>query len=167
MARSKGTKPVVQANGSEAQLAVPVSYVGSDPYAIDASNRMLLPSDWREPGSPSQFFVTLVSSGDFLVIRPPEAFHAYLNKVRESTADKAALAQAERDLSDRVRRVSLDRFGRLPLPSDLLSRAGIQGQGQLVGRFSFFEIWPIARYQGTEPDRKSAAEAVLKQHENA
>ena len=167
MARAKDTAAVVQPNRGEAPLAFPVCYVGSAPYAIDASNRMMLPSDWREPGSPNQFFIMVVASGDFLVARPPEAFHAYLNRVRESTADKAALAQAERDLADRVRRVSLDRFGRLPIPADLLARAGIQGKGQLQGRFSFFEIWACDRFQQAEAERKRAAVEVLKPHENA
>lgn len=118
-------------------------YSGRSQHAVDDSNRIMLPSAWRVEGAPTQFFVLLVAdTTDHLLVLTPSGFEALLAELRADTADQDEIPVIERQLTDRVRQVSLDRVGRLPLPADLLARANIEKQGELVGRFSKFEIWP-------------------------
>jgi division/cell wall cluster transcriptional repressor MraZ len=110
-------------------------------YTIDGSNRIMLPSEWRVDGAPDRFFVILSPSEDHLKICPPQAFEGFLDELRRDTADKTQIPELERELNDRVRQVSLDRFGRLPLPREFTDKAGIKKHGEIVGRFSKFEFW--------------------------
>lgn len=119
--------------------------MGSSQNAVDGSNRVMLPSDWRVEGAPVEFIVLHVPSAttNKLLVCPPPVFKAFLAGLNAGTADKTAIPQLERDLTDQVRRVRLDSYGRLPIPSDFLSKAGIGKRVKLVGRFSKFELWPV------------------------
>jgi len=129
-------------------------YSGSSRHAIDGSNRIMLPSDWRDEGTPMSFFVLVSGPNEFLKVCPPPVFDEFLADLKNDTADKSSIPEYERELSDGVRRVSLDRFGRLPLPADFLTRVGIKGQGELVGRFSKFEIWAPDKYEAVQARRQ-------------
>ncbi len=128
-------------------------YSGRSLHAIDGSNRIMLPSGWRVEGAPTQFFVLIASENHFVVC-PPAVFETSLSDLRANTADKSLIPKLERELNDRVRQVSLDRFGRLPLPSEFLTRAHIEKQGELIGRFSKFEIWPCENPALSEAERQ-------------
>ncbi len=129
-------------------------YLGSSRHAIDGSNRIMLPSEWRGEGTPTRFFVLASDSDEFLKVCPPDVFEKFLADLRADTADKTRIPDYERELTEGVRQVSLDRFGRLPLPADFLTRVGIKGQGELVGRFSKFEIWAPDKYLAAQARRK-------------
>ena len=130
-------------------------------HTIDSSNRIMLPSEWRVDGAPDRFFVALVPSGDHLKICPPEAFEDFLRELRESTADKSKIPEIERQLNDWVRQVSLDRFGRLPLPREFTDKARIEKHGEIIGRYSKFEIWACDKYQQPRPAQVEARTTVL------
>lgn len=126
----------------------------------------MLLSDWRTNGAPTQFFVMIVPSEDYLVACPPAVFEEFLAKLRAGTAEKSQIPQIEREVNDRTRRVSLDRFGRLPLPPDFMAKAHIENQGELVGRFEKFEIWSCDRYKASQSERKLAVADSLKELQN-
>ena len=129
-------------------------------HTIDGSNRIMLPSEWRIDGAPTRFFVVLDPSGDHLVICPPEAFEEFLDELRRDTADKTKIPEFERELNERVRQVSLDRFGRLPLPHEFAEKAGIEKHGEIVGRFSKFEIWACDKHEKERAARQETAAVV-------
>ena len=137
-------------------------YSGRSQHAIDGSNRIMLPSEWRGEGTPTRFFVIVGDADRYLMIYPPAVFESFLAGLRADTADKTEIPHLERELNDRVRQVSVDGFGRLPLPADFLARAGIEQQGDLVGRFSKFEIWPRDKYPAAQAERKPASATLAK-----
>lgn len=118
----------------------------------------MLPAEWRKDGSPSQFFVVVSSARDCLVVCPPAVFEGFLDELRNGLADKTLIPQLERELNDRVRQAALDRFGRLPLPTDLMARVGISRQGDLVGRFSKFEVWACDKNEQPSPAKQQVQE---------
>ena len=120
----------------------------------------MLPSDWRVKGAPDRFFVVLAAEANHLLVCPPPVWEAFIAELRASTADKTLIPELERELNRRVRQVSLDRFGRLPLPSEFATQLGLLKHGELLGRFSKFEVWPDG---GLEPPSalRAAAEALV------
>jgi DNA-binding transcriptional regulator/RsmH inhibitor MraZ len=151
-----------QAAESSPPVNLATLYSGRSQHAIDGSNRIMLPSDWRGEGTPTRFFVVVANSDKYLLVCPPAVFESFLAGLRADTADKTMVPQLERELNDRVRQVSLDQFGRLPLPADFLPRTEIGKKGELIGRFSKFEIWPCEKYPVAEAERKPASAALLK-----
>ena len=126
----------------------------------------MLMANWRLIGSPSDFFVMAHPSGNYLVVYTRAAFDNLLAELRARTADKTELADIERGLNDKVRCSKLDRFGRLPLPPDLIAKTGIARQAELVGRFSRFEIWPCDKYEATQNERDQATASALRNLES-
>jgi division/cell wall cluster transcriptional repressor MraZ len=158
----KKTAQSGQAGEKSSPVNLATLYSARSQHAIDGSNRIMLPSEWRGEGAPSRFFVMIVPPEDHLVVCPPPVFEKFLAELRDETADKTHIPQIERELNDRVRQVSMDRFGRLPLPPDFLARARIEKQGELIGRFSKFEIWPCDKYQALQAERKQASVELSK-----
>jgi division/cell wall cluster transcriptional repressor MraZ len=158
MTRKKPIEP-----GQAGETASPVSlatlYSGYSHllHAIDASNRIMLPSEWRGEGTPTRFFVIIGDTKDHLVVCPEKVFAEFLASLRAETADRKLIVQMERVLNECSKQVSLDRFGRLPLPSDFLARTRIEKKGKLFGRFSKFEIWPHDKSPDTQAEQDQAA----------
>jgi DNA-binding transcriptional regulator/RsmH inhibitor MraZ len=135
-------------------------YSGQSRHTIDGSNRIMLPSEWRVPGAPDRFFVALAAGADYLLVCPPAVWEAVITEVRTSTADKTLIPELERELARRTRQVSLDRFGRLPLPREFTTQLALQEHGELLGRFSKFEVWPDGKLAQPSPAR-AVAEATI------
>jgi division/cell wall cluster transcriptional repressor MraZ len=153
-------------SGQAKEAAPPVNlatlYSGRSQHAIDGSNRIMLLSEWRGEGTPTRFFVMIVPSEEYLVVCPSAVFESFLAELRSDTADKIQIPEIERELNNRVRQVSMDGVGRLPLPADFLARARIEKQGVLVGRFLKFEIWSRDNYQASQAKRKQTSVELLK-----
>lgn len=130
-------------------------YSGQSRHAIDGSNRIMLPPEWRVDGAPERFFVVAAAEGTHLLVCPPAVWETFIAELRAGTADKALIPELDRELNRRARMVSLDRFGRLALPREFTAALGLTSQGELLGRFSKFEIWPAE-----QPAKPSAARAT-------
>src|SRR5580704_12845615 len=126
-------------------------YLGQSRHALDGSNRIMMPSDWRVEGAPSKFHVMV--SNDHLVIFPPGTFQTFRAELHGNTADKRLIPEIDRQLNELVRLVSLDRFSRLPLPREFTIKVGIEKHGEMVGRFSKFEIWAPKKRNQPSADR--------------
>ena len=120
----------------------------------------MLPSDWRMQGAPERFFVVFAPEADHLLVCPPSVWETFVAELQESTADKTLIPELERELNKRVRQVSLDRFGRLPLPREFTTKLGLQDHGELLGRFSKFEVWPGDKLAQPSPTHAAAAAMV-------
>jgi len=105
----------------------------------------MTPADWRVPGAPTRFCVVLSPDGDHLLVCSEEIYGAFLQELRDQTADKSMIPEIERYASTLVRKVCLDKVGRLPLPREFTLQAKINDHAELVGRFSRFEVWPVGR----------------------
>jgi DNA-binding transcriptional regulator/RsmH inhibitor MraZ len=137
-------------------------YSGSSQHAIDDSNRIMIPSDWRGADAPERFFVLLSpAAGDHLVICPPAVFEASLEKLRASGKEEQ-VPEMEREVNQWIRQVSLDKVGRLPLPREFTTKAGIEKQADLIGRFSKFEVWPYGKDQSARAAGEEARATVTR-----
>ncbi len=151
-----------EANNAESSFA----YLGQHLRGVDKSRRVMLPSEWRVAGAPTSFtllpwpFETL----EYLLILPPERWSMLKRNLTPlSLADEGG-ANLERFICRYASQRALDQYGRLPLPEDLAKLVEINGEAQLVGRMSKFEIWSPARLEANlaNPETRQRVLSILK-----
>ena len=108
----------------------------------------MLPSEWRALGETRFLLVVwpLVGPAEYLRALPPGSaakLHAKLEDLPLSDPQGTVLARA---VASRSYEISLDRFGRLPIPEPAARAVGIQDKVSLVGEFTRFELWNPDRY---------------------
>ena len=142
--------------GDKSPPACPdLTYIENSTHAIDESYRIMLPANWRGPGAERQFYLMVTGIDKYLSVMPLKAYGEFVADLRKKYEGKISMPDLDREINSRVKCVTLDRFGRLPLPPTFLTRVGITKQGVLVGRHSEFEIWQPEKYEieATKPER--------------
>ncbi len=76
---------------------------------------------------------------------------AYMTRVAHSLEDLSMYSQDQDDLAsmllENAHQLSFDPEGRIVLPEELISHAGIDGEALFVGRGLRFQIWHPDRYE--------------------
>jgi len=95
-----------------------------------------------------------VLAPEYLLVLPPSRWEVLQRDLEaRSTADEET-AEIERSISSRICLSSLDRYGRLPLPEEVLKGLGIEKEATLVGRINKFEVWNTSRFTATLANTK-------------
>lgn len=127
-------------------------------HGVDEKRRLQVPAKWR-PAEEGVEFTVIVwpkhQAGACLRVLP-------LDKLEKLVAEIEAMPNSDpsKDVLRRVvggnsEQVTVDKAGRICLPEEMASAAGIKTEALLVGMFERFEIWEPARYKQVE-----AADAV-------
>lgn len=140
-------------------------YVGEYRHALDAKNRLTVPSKWRFSGDESDTaYLGLPNPNGSITVYPPEQVQKLKAKISEVSmlGDNAA-----------VRRLTLmftvgdqfgpDKQGRIALPEKLVKHAGIKKESVLTGLVNTFSIWNPERYEqyiSAEEDPAALAAAL-------
>lgn len=132
-------------NMNQSSPASPV-YAGEFRHAVDAKNRVTVPSRWRSGGDKEEFFAIPDAAGNFLMLMPPEEFDRVKSNVEANTAiSPADRRQFIRRFYSLAQIVAVDKQGRVLLPEEPCRRLGIEGEVVLIGSHSRFEIWNAQR----------------------
>ena len=123
--------------------------MGRHQRGVDRSRRVLLPAEWRAEGAPSRFMVLLwpPPNGQFLLVLPPSRWEAMLQHLADVPLGDESGATIERYISSNAFSKTLDAYGRLPLPEEVASLAGIKEAALLLGRLQKFEVWAPEQYR--------------------
>ena len=118
-------------------------FMGRFPFMVDGQWRMTIPSAWRFAKG-AEFFFRLMQ--DHLRVLPRsevERFRRWAGDLQGS--DRAA---ALMEWGDTTCQATLDKSGRLTLPSEWAGKVGIEASTQalLVGATEFFQIWNPAAH---------------------
>jgi MraZ protein len=106
-------------------------FTGEFRHAMDAKNRVTIPSRWRR-GDIEEFFAIPNPDGGFLMVMPPSEFKRLAEKVeKDESLQPAERRKFIRQFSSRAQHVTGDK------QSDVV----------LVGAYLRFEIWSPARWQ--------------------
>ena len=124
-------------------------FTGEFRHAMDAKNRVTIPSRWRR-GEIDEFFSIPNLEGRFLMVMPPREFKRLAEKVEHDES----LAPAERrrfirQFSSRAQHVTSDKQGRIVLPDEQCKPLDLRSEVVLVGNYSRFEIWSPEVWQKT------------------
>ncbi len=131
----------------------PPVYAGEFRHAVDAKNRVTIPSRWRSSGEGEEFFAVPDPQGNFLMILPPQEF----DRVKSDVEANASISPADRRKFIRrfyalAQLVSADKQGRVLLPEEHCSRLGLEGEVVLIGTHSRMEIWNSQRWAAAAAD---------------
>jgi MraZ protein len=128
-------------------------------HGVDEKRRVQIPAKWR-PTTPGTEFTLIVwpkyEVGPCLRVLPPkemaelmQALDAMPNGDRNKTILKRIIG------SESVQ-VTLDKAGRICLPEEMATAAGIKDEAVLVGLLDRFEIWNPERHE-----KIKASDAVM------
>lgn len=131
-----------------------ISYAGTFERSMDAKNRVTIPSGWLNEGQ-DEFHAIPHSSGDFLMVMPPEEFDSIATSIKQSGISVERQRKVIRQFYSKARAISADAQGRILLPEDHCGALSLKGDVVLVGGHSRFEIWNTKRWTAV-----SAEEAV-------
>jgi MraZ protein len=125
----------------DAPQTVQSIFAGEFRHAMDAKNRVTIPSRWRTSDVDEFFAIPNLESGFLMVMPPPE-----FRRVAEKVENDESLAPAERrrfirQFSSRAQHLTSDKQGRMVLPEEQCKLLKLQREVVLVGNYSRFEIW--------------------------
>jgi len=109
------------------------TFLGKFGHALDAQNRVAIPSEWRGSGADPPVFVLFHGRHDRLMLFPESVFNHFVERVRGGSFASDELQELLAWVGEKTRRCPCDKQGRVKLDRDLLTRCGIADQLELVG----------------------------------
>ena len=136
----------------ESPQSVQPNFTGNFRHAMDAKNRVTIPSRWRR-GEVEEFFAIPNLKGGFLMVMPPAEFTRQAEKVEHDQSLKPEeRAKFLRQFSSKAQHVTGDKQGRIVLPDEQCRLLNLRGEVVLVGNFFRFEIWDPRRWQKADEE---------------
>ena len=125
----------------DAPQTVQPIFAGEFRHAMDAKNRVTIPSRWRTSDVDEFFAIPNLEAG-FLMVMPPSEF----KRVAEKVENDESLGRAERrrfirQFSSKAQHLTSDKQGRMVLPEEQCKLLKLQREVVLVGNYTRFEIW--------------------------
>ena len=123
-----------------------ITFTGQFRHGVDTKNRLTIPADWRS-GEEGVLYVRVHSTGSHVTVLPPDQLRKMVAGI-EARKDKTVAEQQKliRTVSAGAQRCCVDKQGRMVLPPEFCTKAGLQGEVMLVGSFGQFEIWNTERW---------------------
>lgn len=137
---------------------VSVMFMGEYNHTIDAKNRLIIPSKFRETLG-DEFVVTKGLDG-CLFVYDNEEWASFEEKLRSLPLTNKDARTFVRFFLAGAASVEVDKQGRILIPSVLKEFAGINKEVALIGVASRIEIWSKERWEGESAyeDMESIAE---------
>lgn len=139
-------------------------YNGRCRHGVDASRRVMVPSEWR-PQTPDVQFTLIawpVGEEDRLLVLPPARWKEMRDRLKGESMSDPEVAALETHIAANSAKVSVDKVGRLCLPEGLSEMIGLKKEVELVGRLDKFEIWNPATYAKSSAANRELAISAFK-----
>ena len=134
-------------------------------HGIDGSRRVMVPSKWRPKSGKTELAILpwpLLGEQQFLLVLPPTRWNMLLDRLNEMSLSDDQGAVVERVIGGSSAHLKLDRAGRLCLPEELATVAGLRKEALFVGRLNKFEIWEPDRFAKNNKGNEEVAAAAIK-----
>ncbi|MBQ6419933.1 MAG: cell division/cell wall cluster transcriptional repressor MraZ [Clostridia bacterium] len=126
-----------------------MAYYGKYIHTLDAANRLIVPSRFREALGPEAVLYNSYDGGIF--VYDQAAFDALQEQNQELNETEAGRAMLRRFYQD-VRTVSIDRSGRFVMPQECIEHAGLKNEIVVLGVGKRIEVWDLERYDANVGD---------------
>jgi len=113
-------------------------------HTIDPKGRMTIPVKYRELLG-DEAVVTRGFEQNLIVMRK-DTFEGIKQRIQEMSYTQSAVRQLQRQIFGFAEQVTLDKLGRILLPSYLRQTAGLEESVIIVGANSIFEVWSPERW---------------------
>lgn len=128
-------------------------------HGVDEKRRVQIPSKWR-PAEPGTEFTLILwpkyEVGPCLRVLPPKEMAQLMASLDAMPNDDKNKTILKRIIGSKSVQVTLDKAGRICLPEEMATAAGIKDEAVLVGLLDRFEIWNPERHE-----RINATDAVM------
>ncbi|MDR1665703.1 MAG: hypothetical protein LBR62_01500 [Puniceicoccales bacterium] len=122
-------------------------FVGEFHHALDAKNRLIVPSKWRFEGDEGEVFLALPNPLGCLTIYPPRMVSRLEEKAAAVSLGDPRGQKTLLRLFSQADTFGCDRQGRIGLGEKLLRHAGLQKEVVLLGSYVTFSLWNPERYR--------------------
>ena len=145
----------------ESPQSVQPNFTGNFRHAMDAKNRVTIPSRWRR-GEVEEFFAIPNLKGGFLMVMPPAEFTRLAEKVEHDQSLKPEeRAKFLRQFSSMAQQVTGDKQGRIVLPDEQCRVLKLRDEVVLVGNYLRFEIWDPGKWEKTKAEDEQTFNYLL------
>jgi MraZ protein len=141
-------------------------FYGQHRHSIDNKGRLIIPAKFREAlrdNSIEKFWVTRGIERCIYVYTPRE-WNLLINKLKELPSFSSGKARDfQRGLVANAAEVECDKQGRIMLPQNLITLAGITRDVVVAGMWNRFEIWDEASWKKYQEERANNFEEIAEQ----
>jgi MraZ protein len=125
------------------------SFTGSYSYTIDAKGRVNIPAKMRKALNPvnDRTFVATRGNDPCVVLYPVEVWRQIEVKLIGLNKRRALHRYYTRNFVRHAEPVQYDQQGRIALPAELITYAGIDKEAEIVGMIDHIEIWEPGKLQ--------------------
>ncbi|MEE9464329.1 MAG: division/cell wall cluster transcriptional repressor MraZ [Candidatus Neomarinimicrobiota bacterium] len=145
------------------------SFTGSYSYTLDAKGRVNIPSKMRKALGPANdgTFVATRSGDPCIVLYPIKVWKEKLeNKLLQLNRGSAINRHFARNLVRHAEIMQYDSQGRVALPANLITFAGIEKDVEIVGMIDRIELWAperLAEIEARFVDRDEEMETIARE----
>ena len=133
-----------------------MAYYGEYTYTLDAANRIIVPTRFREQlGAEAVIYRSI--DGCLFIYDTPE-FQNIIAPLKTQARTAVGREKLRRFYSD-VSAVSVDRNGRLVLPAECIAHAGLKDEVILLGADNRIEVWDKSLYLENIGNKDEISEA--------
>lgn len=128
------------------------TFYGTANYSIDDKGRIVVPASMRSvPGrkQPLKSFVLLYGLGGCLWLYTEDGWKRFEERLYALSVGNRQQRDFARAFLVGASKVTVDKQGRISIPSSLLSRAGLGKEAVLHGQVGRLEIWSPEKFQET------------------
>lgn len=122
-------------------------FMGQYEHSIDAKGRIIIPAKYREDLG-ENFVVTRGLDG-CLFLYPNEEWQAFVDKLQNLPSNQNT-RKLQREFLSKAMDVSLDKQGRILIPSMLRAAAALEKEVIFVGMMNRVEVWDKERLEAQE-----------------
>lgn len=122
-------------------------FMGQYEHSIDAKGRIIIPAKYREDLG-ENFVVTRGLDG-CLFLYPNKEWQAFVDKLQNLPSNQNT-RKLQREFLSKAMEVSLDKQGRILIPSMLRTAAALEKEVVFVGMMNRVEIWDKNRLEAQE-----------------
>lgn len=143
-------------------------FFGSYEYNIDEKGRISIPSKFRNEIGDKLYLIKGYEG--CISLYKEEDFQRYITNIQNLPYEKAKVRQHARILLQSVVELSIDKAGRVLIPSRTLKEYNIGKSVLLLGSLDHLEIWDIDKWnvykEENEKNFELDAEDLINTHEN-
>jgi MraZ protein len=123
------------------------TFIGHYTCSVDNKGRMMIPARFRRmiPADSGELLVLSKGKENNLNLYPVEGWKEIMSKLRELPAGPKK-RNLVRYYSDKSYTLSMDKAGRVAIPSDFLSIIGNPDKIIVIGALTYMEIWAEKDY---------------------
>ncbi len=125
-------------------------FLGAHDRSLDPKGRVVLPADHRDELGETGYVIRALDK--CLAIYKPEEFEEVMAELEKFARERPEHRRLVSAVTSGAQRIVPDKQGRIPLPADLRTYAGLVGDVRVIGGNTRIEIWNPTQWREAHPE---------------